>query len=122
MRTVPLGIVIKDNKILLVKRRFHPKLWGPPGGFVEEGEELHKTVVREVFEETGIECSVIDKFHEFHAYDTHLVVYACKYTAGGLRCSYESIDIGWFNMDSLPEPLSPEPQIFKQAIDIVNKK
>ncbi|EMI5489333.1 NUDIX domain-containing protein [Providencia stuartii] len=40
----------------------HPKLgfWLPPGGHIEENEEPQDAVIREVFEETGLMCRIID--------------------------------------------------------------
>lgn len=40
----------------------HPKLgfWLPPGGHIEENEEPQDAVIREVLEETGLMCRVID--------------------------------------------------------------
>ena len=47
------GILIHDNKVLLIK---HKKLqiWLPPGGHQEKDEFLHQTSEREFLEETGI--------------------------------------------------------------------
>lgn len=119
MRTVPLGIVVHNNQVLLVHRRFPPLVWGPPGGFTEENETLQETVKREINEECGIICEVFDEIHRFKAYNTNVVVYACKYISGNLRCSYESKDLGWYLLDELPEPLSPEKTIFKKALDAI---
>lgn len=49
----------KNDRILFV---FHKKLqfWLPPGGHVDDGELPHETVVREVFEETGVHAQIID--------------------------------------------------------------
>ncbi len=121
MRIVPLGIVVDCDKVLLVHRRFHPVLWGPPGGFTEVNETLQETVVREVLEETGINCEVVSKIHEFDAYDTHMIVFACRYLSGSLRCSYESTDLGWFEINRLPKPLSPDQSVFEAAVKIANK-
>jgi ADP-ribose pyrophosphatase YjhB (NUDIX family) len=57
------------NKILFI---FHKKLqiWLPPGGHIDAGELPHDAVVREVFEETGIE-SVI----QAPVYDLDLIGY-----------------------------------------------
>jgi len=53
--------MIRNNKgeFLLHK---HPKLgfWLPPGGHIEENEEPQDAVIREVLEETGLACRVID--------------------------------------------------------------
>jgi ADP-ribose pyrophosphatase len=45
------AIVIKDEKILLVKRNKapHRDLWAIPGGSVEFGETLQEAAEREVF-------------------------------------------------------------------------
>ena len=50
------GAIIKDNKILLIKRKNDPfkGKWALPGGFVEYGEKVEDAVVREVLEETGV--------------------------------------------------------------------
>ena len=50
------AIVIRDNKVLLVKRRQPPGegLWAIPGGRVELGETLKEAVEREVREETQV--------------------------------------------------------------------
>ncbi|XP_075680090.1 uncharacterized protein LOC142646054 [Dermatophagoides pteronyssinus] len=51
------GLVINDkNQILIVKERTKiTDYWKFPGGYVEQGEELSDAVVREVYEETGIQ-------------------------------------------------------------------
>lgn len=50
------GVVIKDNKMLLVQRAEQPGrgLWTNPGGYVEQREELKDAIVREIKEETGL--------------------------------------------------------------------
>lgn len=53
------GIVIKNNKILLVKSDYDNKIyWILPGGGLCHGESLKECVKREVFEETGIKVKV----------------------------------------------------------------
>lgn len=56
------GIVIKEGKWLVVKKRYGglKGLWSIPAGFVNEGETVDEAAVREVAEETGIHTKVID--------------------------------------------------------------
>ncbi|MHC3547175.1 NUDIX hydrolase N-terminal domain-containing protein [Streptococcus suis] len=44
--------IFQEDKILLVQE--NDGLWSLPGGHIEEGENFHDSVVREVFEETGL--------------------------------------------------------------------
>lgn len=70
------AILIEDDDLLLVRRARPPAagLWSLPGGRVERGETMVEAVVREVAEETGLECvcgemvgwsEVIDDDHHF---------------------------------------------------------
>ena len=59
---VGVGAVVLDgNRVLLVRRGQEPMKgqWSIPGGAVELGETLEKSVRREVAEETGLEVSVV---------------------------------------------------------------
>lgn len=54
------GILIEDNKILLVKQHISPeRFWSLPGGRLEHGETLEEGIIREMFEETGLNVRVI---------------------------------------------------------------
>jgi 8-oxo-dGTP diphosphatase len=52
------AVVVHDGSLLLVRRGHGPAAgqWSVPGGRVERGEMLAEAVVREVLEETGLEC------------------------------------------------------------------
>ena len=62
MVNVVLGIVEKEDKILLIQRERGDfiGLWGIPGGKVEECEHIDEAVKREMLEEIGIDM----KFRE----------------------------------------------------------
>jgi 8-oxo-dGTP diphosphatase len=57
------AVALLDDALLLVRRGRGPAAgeWSVPGGRVERGETVHTALVREVFEETGLEV-VVDRF------------------------------------------------------------
>ena len=52
------GIVLHQDSVLLIE---HAKLgwWMPPGGHIDPDEDPVQAVLREVREETGLECQII---------------------------------------------------------------
>ncbi len=60
-RVAAYALVVRDGAVLLTRfseRGFHTGQWGLPGGGIEHGEHPRDAVVREVAEETGLECVV----------------------------------------------------------------
>ncbi len=53
-------LLIRDNHLLLVKRKFDPDagFWSIPGGHLDLGEEIEVAAGREAFEETGFKVKV----------------------------------------------------------------
>jgi ADP-ribose pyrophosphatase YjhB (NUDIX family) len=56
-----LAVVIRDDRVLLVKRRNPPDagLWGFPGGHVDLGETAMHAATRELHEETGVRARAV---------------------------------------------------------------
>ncbi len=55
----PTGILIENQKILLIKQDVTEKRhWSLPGGKLEPGESIEQCLVREMKEETGLDISV----------------------------------------------------------------
>ena len=56
------AIVVGPKGVLLATRDKDPGkgLWSLPGGGVELGETQETTVIREVEEETGVQCEIFD--------------------------------------------------------------
>lgn len=55
------GVVVSDDGSWLVVKKRYGGLkgsWSLPAGFVNEGETADEAVIREVYEETGVECTV----------------------------------------------------------------
>jgi len=54
------GLVFdKENRLMFLKEE--NGLWDLPGGSMEHGETFQQTLVREIKEEMGVECEIIDK-------------------------------------------------------------
>jgi 8-oxo-dGTP diphosphatase len=62
-RVAAYALVVRDDAVLLTRfseRAFHSGQWGLPGGGIQHGEHPRDALVREVREETGLECVVGD--------------------------------------------------------------
>jgi len=105
------GIVVRDGKILLVRRGKEPfKGWHAlPGGFADYGEQLEKCVVREVLEETGVKTEIIGLVGVYSAPDRdprgHFVtaVYHLKPLTRRTRAGDDADAAEWLPLDELPE-------------------
>lgn len=105
-------IVVRGNKILLVKRikKFlEGGKWGLIGGFVQRDEDIKQSVKREVFEETGWKIKDIvflrvkdnpDRPHEDR--QNIAFVFFCTATKKEGDRDWESDEVKWFDLKSLP--------------------
>lgn len=107
------AIVLKENKILLVKRNREPYKgkWMFPAGFVDFGEHPKETATREALEETGnivINPRFIDVLQvgDDPRQPGHLVFfYRVDIQSEGEKIAdhEENEEIGYFNIHDLPE-------------------
>jgi NAD+ diphosphatase len=107
-RLAPAIIVLveRGDKLLLARsRHFMPGMYSVLAGFVEPGESLEETVVREVNEEVGVEVKDIKYFGSQPWPFPHSLMLGVTATyAGGeiSRNDDEIEDAGWFTIDNLP--------------------
>ncbi len=85
--------------------------WGIPGGVVEVGERVEDAVVREVREETGIDCRPVKRLAVLDSISRdpdgrvrwHYILheFLCEYTGGELRAGDDAGDVRWVPLDDL---------------------
>ena len=105
------GAILKGNKILLIKRKNEPfkGKWALPGGFVEYGERVEDTVVREIYEETGLKTKIRDFIGIYSDPNrdprghTITVVYFLDIKGGELKSGDDASDVKFFDLKDLPE-------------------
>lgn len=106
------SVVLDDDAVLLV-RRSDDGSWAPVTGIVDPGEHPAEAAVREVLEETGVDC-VVEELVWVNVTDptVHVNGDHAQYLDHTFRCRYvggtpyaaddESLDVRWFSLTDLP--------------------
>ncbi len=105
--TLGVGVVvIRDNKLLVIKDKIWQK-YKLPGGYIDDKENISKAAIREVFEETGIEVefdSIVSLGHFYPSqFEQSNLYVVCR--AKALSCEInivdcqEIIEAKWMNLD-----------------------
>ncbi|MER6330626.1 NUDIX hydrolase [Streptomyces sp. NPDC001034] len=108
------AIVFDDEGRVLLGRRTDTRKWSVVGGIPEPGEQPADCAVREVFEETAVRCLpervVLVQALQPVTYDNGDVcqymdiTFRCRAVGGEARVNDdESLEVGWFEVDALPE-------------------
>lgn len=113
--------VVDDAGRVLLGRRADTDEWALVYGINEPGEEPADTVIREVAEETGVDVVPMDLVRvSAQHYETVYangdrtqyldLLFVCRVAEGGSADPRvgddESLAVGWFAPDALPEPLA----------------
>ena len=114
------GVVLRGDpghEQVLLGRRADNGRWSVPAGIVEPGEQPADCLVRELWEETRVRIAV-ERLVSVIADSpiTYPNGDICQYISMTFRCRYlsgeaaigddESLDVGWFGLDALPDDLS----------------
>jgi ADP-ribose pyrophosphatase YjhB (NUDIX family) len=112
---VAVGAVVgnEQGEILLVQRA-DSGIWLYPTGWADVGYSASEVAVKEVLEETGIECepvkliAVLDGLRlGFTRIPLYSLVFYCRKLGGDLKAHpLECRDVGWFAEGELPEPMA----------------
>lgn len=110
------GIVVLDNKILLLKR-VKPStdglgFWELPGGGLEYGETPNQALIRELKEETGLDIVIIKPAYTFtkirEDYQTVGIGFLCIPKNDHVRLSDEHTDYCFVMIEKAKELLDKE--------------
>jgi ADP-ribose pyrophosphatase YjhB (NUDIX family) len=109
-RLVPAAsamVADQAGRILLI-RRSDNDLWAIPGGLMDIGEDIARTVRREVKEETGLDVEPeaivgiysnpghVIEFPNGEVRQQFSVCFSCRLLGGELTTSEESLEVGFF--------------------------
>jgi len=121
------AVVGNDDGEMLLIQRSDSGIWLYPTGWADIGYSPAEVAVKEVKEETGIDCepvrllTVIDGFRAgFTRIPLYSLVFYCKATGGELQGHpLETLDVGFFGRDNLPEPLAGAGDWVEQSFDAI---
>jgi 8-oxo-dGTP pyrophosphatase MutT (NUDIX family) len=108
------AVVGNDRGEILLTQRADSGWWLYPVGWADAGYSPSEIAVKEVYEETGIECepvsliAVLDALRlGFARTPLYSLVFHCKMIGGELRGHpLETSAVGFYGRDNLPQPLA----------------
>ena len=119
------AIIIKDKKILLIKRSnyttAYPEYWGFPAGRAKENESPEENVIREVKEETNLNFEPLELIKTGYEYKCRK--FYCFYGnwSGDIKIQEEEVsDWNWFSYEeAIKLKLAFD---YKEVIEILHEK
>ncbi|MFJ7241711.1 NUDIX hydrolase [Streptomyces olivaceus] len=108
------AVVFDDEGRVLLGRRSDNGRWSLVGGITEPGEQPAACAMREVEEETAVRC-VVERLVLVQALDPVTydngdvcqfmdITFRCRAVGGEARVNDdESLEVGWFAVDALPD-------------------
>ena len=123
------GVIIQDNKILLIKRGAAPGIgeWAVPGGRIDQNEDALGCLKREMKEETNLDVEPIaligiysDPNRDIRGVIT--AAYLCRIIGGKLQHGDDAAQAEWFGLDALPKLWADHSKIVEDAMKIAKMK
>jgi len=104
------ALIVRDGRVLCLRRapsnRAGPGLWETVSGRLEQGEEPHVGILREIAEETSLSVTLEQRPWDSYAAlrrDQPMVVvlYRARHLAGEVQISDEHDQFAWLTADEL---------------------
>ena len=110
----------EQGRILLFKHTYRKFEWGIPAGGLEHREQPEPAIIREFFEETGMQIEVQRLLLAESSKDDHNIslIFLCKIMDGKFKESSEISEMRYFDVNDLPHMLFAE----KNLIRVVTKR
>ncbi len=107
----------EQGRILLFKHTYRKFEWGIPAGGLEYNEQPENAIVREFFEETGMQIKVEKLLvAESSKEDRNIsLIYLCTIMSGGFRESHEISEMKYFEINDLPQMLFAEKNLIRSV-------
>ena len=107
--TVSAAAIITNElrQVLLLNHVLRPfSGWGLPGGFIGVHEQPEEAIRREIREETGLELADLEML-TIRTIGRHVeILFTAKAVGEAEVKSREILELGWFDLGSMPEKLS----------------
>jgi 8-oxo-dGTP pyrophosphatase MutT (NUDIX family) len=118
------AIIFNERSEVLLQLRSDNHLWALPGGAIEPGEEPAEAIIREVWEETGLEV-LPERISGVYGGKTGLteypngdkvaiiaITFVCRVAGGELKVDDdETLQLGYFPVHALPENIMGKHQV-----------
>jgi NAD+ diphosphatase len=121
-----MALVRRGRELLLARSpHFPPGMYSALAGFVEPGETLEQTLVREVKEEVGVDVTNLRYFASQPWPFPHslMIAFYADYAGGEITPDPSEIEAaGWFTPEALPQALPGKISISRRLIDSALKE
>jgi len=116
------GVILNEERKVLLCHRTDMDLWNLPGGRVEENESPWEAVIREIREETGLNARIIKLTGIYTKENSNDIVFnfLCEKTGGELTLNDEADEIGYFSIDEIP--VNTIPRQYERIKHVFNRK
>ena len=129
--TTDIFIFDDSTNFILIKRKNEPfkNHWALPGGFVEYGERVETSAIREAKEETSIDVELLDLVNVYSKADrdprghTMTIVYTAKGNMNNKKADSDACEIGIFSPKDLDtiELAFDHAKIINDCLEAVKK-